>query len=1192
MLKLEKMQISGFKSFSDTTEVVFPDGITAVVGPNGCGKSNIGDAINWVLGEQSAKMLRGSSMQDVIFNGSEARKAQGMAEVSLVLAGRLAAEADDQQQITITRRLFRTGESDYLLNGSRSRLRDIQDLLREQRVGAQTYATIEQGRIDQILNAKPKDRRLIIEEAAGIAGFKHKRRLAELKLEATQANLLRVNDIVVEVQRQINALKRQAAKARRYSRLREELRAKEAIRFGARARRLDAELAALARAEQEARDAEAASAARLAAGDAEVVAMRAALDETERAARVDAEAMHQLAIDIDRGEGKIRASRERIAEADETARRASEEESLLDERRVATERDAAAQTESLAGEDDALRIAAETLAACRAAVASAGESRDARRQTVEERRRALFESMNALAELRNHRRSIDERSARVTAQRERLERERQAAHVEHAAFVASAAAHGERSLEAKRSVEDLRAAVARAEETVTRARGSLAEGAARLGSSREAETAAAAALRTLEDVATRFAGESDGVRLLLTAGAGAGVRTSGVVADFVEAARDVEGAAEAYLQGLLPAVVVEDDADASRAVRLLQAESAGRTAVLCKTQPSGALAVGAPSNGHAPIPEEMRADPRVLGRLKDRIRWRAGDGFVSSRVGDAVLVDSLESALALHRAYPHVDYLAPTGEVVYASGMIAAGGRGADGRGLLAHHRKTSEAREALAEATSLAAAAQVRWESSTEQAAASEVALSGARAALEAEGQRGAELEILARRTEDERQRAERRLDVLTQEVASIVADASEVAQALESSSASLLGGEESHRRAEETLQQESAALDREESGLRARLDEEAAARADEAARAQRVEGARRELARVQEALADIEARRGAARTERELAVERGSVAAEIVAATELELAGLLEERRKRIQETAAREALLASRRAELQANDVGLKTLRTDLDAARDRARECELARTRGTADRGFLDELCQQELGMTAGDAAAAAGDEALATADEPALEQEIAEIKAKVDAIGPVNLMAIDEFKALEERHASLSAQQKDLEDSMASLRESIKRINRSSRERFVEAFETIRLHYIEIFKVLFGGGRADLILEEGDDVLEAGIDMIAQPPGKRLGHVSLMSGGEKSMAALALLFAIFRYQPSPFCLLDEVDAALDELNVGRFTRMLAEYAHNTQFILITHNKRSMESAHLLYGVTMEEAGVSKLVSMRV
>src|SRR5262245_49852253 len=282
MLKLEKMQLSGFKSFSDRTELQFPEGITAVVGPNGCGKSNIGDAINWVLGEQSAKMLRGASMQDVIFNGSEGRKPLGLAEVSLHLRG---VNGDSSRgPVVVTRRLFRDGESEYLLNGERSRLKDIQDLLREARVGAKTYATIEQGRIDQILNAKPKERRLIIEEAAGVAGFKHKRRLAELKLEATHANLLRVNDIVVEVTRQINALKRQAAKARRYGRLRDELRAKESLRFAAKARRLDAQLAAARQAETAIRDEEAAGAARLAGLDAEVIALRGALDESERAA--------------------------------------------------------------------------------------------------------------------------------------------------------------------------------------------------------------------------------------------------------------------------------------------------------------------------------------------------------------------------------------------------------------------------------------------------------------------------------------------------------------------------------------------------------------------------------------------------------------------------------------------------------------------------------------------------------------------------------------------------------------------------------------------------------------------------------------------------------------------------------------------------------------------------------------------
>ncbi|HEX4825714.1 MAG TPA: chromosome segregation protein SMC [Candidatus Polarisedimenticolaceae bacterium] len=1191
MLKIEKMQISGFKSFSDTTEVVFPEGITAVVGPNGCGKSNIGDAINWVLGEQSAKMLRGSSMQDVIFNGSEGRKAQGMAEVSLHLAGKTNGEGE-KPRIAITRRLFRSGESDYLLNGAKTRLRDIQDLLRDERVGAQTYATIEQGRIDQILNAKPKERRLIIEEAAGVAGFKHKRRLAELKLEATHANLLRVNDIVVEVARQINALKRQAAKARRYGRLREELRAKESVRFAAKARRVETLLAEAREAESAVRDQEAAAAARLGSLEAEVVAFRAALDESERTARTEAEALHRLEIEIDRNEARVASCRERIAQAEETARQLADERAALAARREATSADAAAHADALSAEEAALAAAEARLTACREAVSNAQAARDARRARVETLRRTLFESMNALAAHRNRRQALADEAARLAAQRGRLTRERDAAAADHVVRVADAATHGERSASAKRSVEELRASVALGEAELQSLRVRQTETQAAFAAARERETAAAAALRTLEDVATRFAGESDGVRLLLTAGASAGVRTGGVVADFVEASRDVESAAEAYLQGLLPAVVVEDDGDASRAAGLIRAQSAGRTIVLCKTQPSGALAVGVPSNGHVPIPESMRDDPRVIGRLKDRLRLRQGDGFVSSRIGDAVLVDSLDSALALHRDYPGVDYIAPTGDVVYASGVIAAGGRASGDRGLLAHHRKTGEARTALAEAAAESAAAQAALEAVHVATAQAETGLAGARRALEDEGRRGAELELQARRTDDERERLARQLDVLARELDVAGADDERLAGDRAAHDLTAAEAEASHAAVEREVDLEATGLDGDDAALRRALDDEAAARAEAASRAERLEGARREALRFAEVLAEIAARDTAAERESAETAERARDASATRAATETELAVQIEARSQKTREAAAREDRLAEERERLSAADGSLRTVRAELEGVRERGREAEMRRARLEADRGYLDDLCRQELGIAAGEAAALVGEEALAAADEETLAAEIAEIKAKVDAIGPVNLMAIEEFQALEERHATLSTQQKDLEESMASLRESIKRINRNSRDRFLEAFETIRAHYVEIFKVLFGGGRADLVLEEGEDVLECGIEMIVQPPGKRLGHVSLMSGGEKSMAALALLFAIFRYQPSPFCLLDEVDAALDDLNVGRFTRMLGEYAHNTQFILITHNKRSMESANLLYGVTMEEPGVSKLVSLRL
>ncbi len=1191
MMKIEKMQISGFKSFSESTEVVFPDGITAVVGPNGCGKSNIGDAINWVLGEQSAKSLRGSSMQDVIFNGSEARKPQGMAEVCLHLAARVNGDGGEKKHITITRRLFRDGESDYLLNGAKTRLRDIQDLLREERIGAQTYATIEQGRIDQILNAKPKDRRLIIEEAAGIAGFKHKRRLAELKLEATQANLLRVNDIAVEVERQIGSLKRQAAKARRYGRLREELRAKELVRFAGKARRLDDELRSLREREAAAGIVEAESSARLATLEAEIAASRTSLDEAVSAGRAATEAIHQLEIEIDRGEARIAACRERISEGEDADRRLAEDLLALGARQAATSEQSTARASELAAEEEGYAATAARLEGERRSVVEGSAARDARRERVEALRESLFDSMSRLADRRNRSRSIAESAAREAAQRARLLAEREATSADKARASAELRDLGERTESAKRDLEELRRTVAQTETELAAARVRHAELQAALAAARERETAASSARRTLEDVATRFAGVSDGVRLLLTSGAGAGVRIGGVVADFVEASREIEGAAEVYLQGVLPAVVVEDDADASRAAQMVRREGAGRTMVLRRSA-NGSDRSRASVSGNGALPETLRGDGRVLGRLKDRLRIRSGDGFVGSLIGNAVLVDSLESALALHRVCPTVDYLAESGEVVYASGLIAAGGGTSGDLGLLAHNRKLSEAAEQLSEAAVRASALESDVERTKREVERLESRWADGRRALEAEGPRGNDLEMQRLRTEDEAGRQDQRLAVLADELTALDAERSALAAELASQSALLADAEVEHARSEEALSAEAAALDEEDAALRSRLDAEAALRAEAAAREERVESARRECGRLAEILAEIASRSSAAQADRAASGERAREAAETLTATEALLLTQWEERRAGTNATAAHEADLSDRRNGLQEREAALLAERGTLDRARDDAREAELARTRAEADRHFLDELCAQELGVSADEAAAAAGDEAIQTADHAALDAEIADIKARVEAIGPVNLMAIEEFRELEERHAHLAAQQKDLVDAMTSLRETIKRINRSSRERFVEAFETVRTHYVETFKVLFNGGRADLVLEENDDVLEAGIEMIAQPPGKRLGHVSLMSGGEKSMAALALLFAIFRYQPSPFCLLDEVDAALDELNVGRFTRMLSEYAHHTQFILITHNKRSMESANLLYGVTMEEAGVSKLVSLKL
>jgi chromosome segregation protein len=1195
LLRLDRLKIHGFKSFSESTEVILKEGITAVVGPNGCGKSNIGDAINWVLGEQSAKSLRGSSMQDVIFNGSEGRKPLGMAEVSMHLSEGDEAKGDERREIVITRRLFRSGESEYLLNGKRSRLKDIQDLLGEARVGAQTYATIEQGRIDQILNAKPKDRRGIIEDAAGVSGFKHKRRLAELKLEATEANLLRVTDIVIEVKRQIDSVKRQAAKARRYQTLREELRTKGALRFAVRARSLEADLVRARETEERAHEADAAAAARLASLEAETLAERAAVDEERRSARDAAASLSRLEVEIGQQEAAVRTSRERIAEAEADLARLGAEAEALGARRGTLADELRRQHETVAAGKDDL-VALETRRADKqAAVEGADADRSAARERVESLRRGLFESMNRLVDLRNRARAVEEgierasaHRARVTAEREAVEAEANEIKRRETELQSAVLAHGKK---VETLAEDLRTTEQRLDETRRR----LEEASERLAAAKEREQSAFSRLRTLDDVATRFAGFSDGVPALLTAGRSQGLRTHGVVADFLEAHRDVEGAAEAYLGALLPAVILEDDHDTERAAALLRTEGAGRTHLLSRSQPAGGPAVGTPGNGSSRLPQEIFADPRVLGRLGDRLHVKkAANGVVHDRIGEAVLVESLKSALDLHRRYPGADYLTLEGDVVYASGVVAAGGGQKHAQGLLAHGRQTTEAKAAIEEAGVAVATHQavIDVEKASLETLTRQVEVG--RRLAESEGRRALELDLGAKRAEEDLERLARRLGNLDEERAALDLETERLRSSHAEENAAVAAAQQSHDGMGTELDGATRALDEVDGRLKVLQEEFAALRADLAGKTEQVAALEREEGRINALLGEADARLREIDREVETTFERSQATAELLATTEALLVENLKTRERMASEAAARERALEDRAEALRAREESLTGLRAELDAARTAVQEAQLARSGIEGERRHLDDLCMQELGFDAAEAIARVG-EVPQELDAPALEAEIAAIKERIERLGPVNLVALEEFAGLDERYQFLTSQQKDLEDSIASLRETIKRINRSSREKFLSAFESIRTSYNEIFQVLFNGGKADLRLAEDDgeaDVLECGIEMIAQPPGKRLGNVTLLSGGEKAMSAIALLFAIFRYQPSPFCLLDEVDAALDDVNVGRFTRMLREYAGHTQFILITHNKWSMESANLLYGITMQEPGISRLVSLKL
>jgi chromosome segregation protein len=810
MLKLERMEISGFKSFSARTEVRFPEGITAVVGPNGCGKSNIGDALNWALGEQSPRMLRGKQMADVIFSGSRARKPLGMAEVSIYLGGATGLPFVDQGRIVVTRRLFRSGESDYLINGKRARLKDIQEVLDQARVGARSYATIEQGKIDQILNAKPKDRRQIIEDAAGVAGYKHKRRLTELKLEATHANLLRVNDIVVEVERQIRSLKRQAGKARRYRRLREELREKECTRFGMRAVEMDAELDQLRDVENNTHDREAEAAAQASRIEVELIGDREALDQQNRAFREASERLHQLEIEIDRSEGQIATCKERIEELEQLSRRQDGESEALATRRTETLGRAEEQRNLVDRGKAELDELTERLTEQQRALNELERHEAADRQDVETLRREQFESMHQAAELRNRLRSAEDALQRTAVQRSRVEQESASADQDSSRLREEASDLAGRAERQREAADELRHECTLAEHQLRDARESQAGAVEVLAGAREREQSASARLGTLEDVATRFAGVSDGVRTLLTTGRASGVRTVGVVADFIEAGREVERVAEGYLDTFLPTVIVESDADLRRASELLRDEGAGRTSMISRSAPAGGPAVGTSNNGQGGIPNELLNDPRVRGRLRDCLTLRtSANGILQDRLGDAVLVDSLESALDLHRSYPATDYLTPEGDVVYSSGVVATGGRKNGDQGLLAHSRRMEEARAQSVEAASQVTRLHEAAEASRREVERLELDLQRSRQALDEAERERVTLELQLQRLEEETQRTDRRHVVLSEELAGLGEEPARSDRELRQLRREVDEAEEGHRALEAALERRVTVLD-----------------------------------------------------------------------------------------------------------------------------------------------------------------------------------------------------------------------------------------------------------------------------------------------------------------------------------------------------------------------------------------------
>ena len=1174
MFRLKKLEIQGFKSFVDRTALTLPGRITAIVGPNGSGKSNIADAVQWVLGEQSAKSLRGTTMEDVIFHGAARRKAIGMAEVALTLESRGGDHwVETGGEVTIARRVTRDGESDYVLNGKKCRLRDVQDLLLGTGLGVRAYSIIEQQKIELILSTKPQDRRRLIEEAAGVSKYKIRKRQAEVKLEETRGNLLRLSDIVGEIERNCASLKRQASRASRWKEQAALLAELKKTLARLRSDRLGTGLAEAEAALRAATGAEGAALAETGRKEAELTESRRLADEDETRRR---ERSDELA----RAREALLSAEAAVAAAARDAEDAAARQQLLEGQRAEAQADHLRAVEE-SGRAEAARSAVDTeLAAAEARLAEASarlEEVSLREADVASRREGARRELLA-AGARSAEASNRERDAALLAERlsfartkldEQLVRAREALGGREAAAREAEAqkAAARAALDAARAELDQLGEGRRAAEERLQA---LKADRDRLLSRQHEIALRIAALTTT--LAEREAGGEAARRALETAG----ISPDGVLADHFEARRGFEAALDAALGAALEAPVLEGREALGRALDAVRGEKLGTARFLLPIPDS-------------PFPLRPH-DPRVLGVARELLSPRPGDERLASALPDAVVVESLDDALALAPFHPERAIVTRDGVVVRGS-VVEAAGTEVPGEGLFIVRRDLAalaEERENLIRGID-----GFDLEIDGTSAAAGDLATEADRAlaAVRAKERDHSEAEARSAAAAEESRRSGQELFVLTREREGLEADLqsagtmrAEAARLSEGRTAELATLERTIVELEsgiETLRASRLSAAEEDASARNARDvlterrravEEAAASAS----ARAAEAARR-VAELSQGIGESAARAEAARTAGEAARSAQAVAAAA--------AGSAESAR------AEADRLAEERRLVREELEKGEHAAREALDAARRARFDAELALERRKADRDHLVETCRTEFGCLPEELPAVAVPVGSAPPDEAALAEEVVEKTLALERLGPVNHAALEEYEVESKRLRELTTQKLDLEMSLEQILETIRTINLTSSERFAEAFAAINANFAEVFRRLFRGGTAAMQLLDEDDPLESGLEIMAQPPGKRNQTIGLLSGGEKALTAIALLVSIFRYKPSPFCILDEVDAPLDEANIDRFTSLLVELSEETQFVLITHNKRTMETAQALYGVTQEEPGVSKLVSVR-
>jgi len=1182
-MRLEKIILDGFKSFADRTEFVFDASIIGIVGPNGCGKSNVVDAVKWVLGEQKLKSLRSDQMADVIFGGSGSRKPLGSAEVTLVLSnpeggtGRLPIETE---QVQVSRRIYRSGESEYRINGKLCRLKDIRELFMDTGVATRAYSIIEQGQVEQLVSASKADRRLVFEEAAGISKYKAHKKEAIRKLERTEQNLLRLADILDEVGKRLRSVKLQAGKARNYleySRRLKELQVNYSlVEYGRNKEQLDEKTAMLRQ------TGELFSTAVAEEAGAEADASRLGNEIIDKDHKLSEMGNSLVAIQskIDQKLQRVDFLRSRTIELEQRRDGALQEIERLREQGEALRADLAHHRNELGGCDRTVTERTEAIEEIEKVACEVDIQFSSLEAELDDEKSGIIDIVRRTAQLHNEIQSLSSYRDNLSNQRERLAGRVRTAKAELEGLLTEKAQHNARLGDITRVLEELEGNLESKRQKIEEAETQIADDGRRLANSKEARSALSSELTVLTDMEHRYEGLGNAVKNILKAQRDESTRLDyidGILAEKIGTDVEYAGAVEAALEGLTDVLLI-NDMDKLLEDRETRSNLEGRVHFRCLNRVE-------PFTDDA----DFSKHPFVKGRLVEFVKCESRYAALAwSLLGRTVVVDSLEAAARL-TDYLRAGYSLVTlgGECLSADGLLRVGPLG-KATGLISRRSRIHQLEETIGGINAEVAQLDGQIQKNTQTRAHLEKLCKDLRTAIyevnTEKTQINAKLAVYERdidRLKEEEPLIGRELDSLEAEISQSVQREYDSKQRLGELEAvnneraahihdlearyDELKGQQQDRMQELTdLKVRLGQVVEQQKGLRQiieRLRGQMQTSLHTLATAEdEIQVCTGQLAEAQRDILTSEARVSELFVEKEGAQENNRLLQE-------ELAGLVAEQRQK-------EELVRTKRAEKTQIEHEIGELRVELGQLEVRQQD--------------LMERVRDELQI---DLAEAFANRETGDVDWEQVKGEINELRGKIERLGNVNVDAIAEQETLEERHNFLANQVQDLTESKSQLQQLINKLNKQSREKFVETFEQIRVNFQQIFRKLFGGGKADVVLEECDDVLEAGIEVIAKPPGKETRSISLLSGGEKSMTALALLFAVFRTKPSPFCFLDEVDAALDEANNERFNMLLRDFGIDSQFIVVTHSKRTMSIAEVLFGVTMQTQGVSKKIAVR-